>query len=455
MNDKFNPNFYTDLADDSAMIQAAVDAAAKVGEAVTIPRLNQRTGKRIWEITTAIRLYDDSVIFLDNCHLRQADGVNTCIFCNSYYEELISRCRTGRQKHICIIGKGNAVLDGGEPTGLTQENLEENGVKHLWANSMINMVNVGKVKIENLNIVNPRFWAMTFQYSTHIHIKDIHMQCPGLDRDCINVHVGCSHVTVDNVTANTAGSAVALTNLQNYRERPMRDCRYDDSIHNVTIHNVRGTAGRSLIKLLNHGGRKIYNVFIRNVVTDCESDPADPRPGLGLGKDEYVPIHPEIYNTAVNSAIQIGFDTPDTEDTPAQLGDTYNITIEDVVSRSAAAICIPGTAKDVLIGGVRVFAHGGAAAYIGSAPVKNVMLRDVYFAGERAAAAEDSKQACAVYFDNADVQEFVVQDIQSGNGHTALFGGSGKGQVQVSGVNKRWGDIPTNGCAGELKVVED
>ena len=451
MNEKFNPNFYTDLDSDSAMIQAAVDAAAEVGEAVTVPRLNRRTGKRIWEITAAIRLHENSVIFLDNCHLRQADGINTCIFQNSYYEELVSRCRTGRQKYISIIGKGNAVLDGGEPTGLTPENLEEQGVKHLWANCMINMVNVGKVKIENLTVVNPRYWAMTFQYSTHIHIKNIHMQCPGQDRDCINVHVGCSHVTVDNVTVNTAGSAVALTNLQNYRERPMRDCRYDDSIHNVTMENIRGTAG-SLVKLLNHGGRKIYNVFIRNVLTDCESDPTEPRPGYCMGKGEYVPIHPEIYNAPMQSAIQIGFDTPDTGDTPAQLGDTYNITIEDVVSRSPMAVYIPGTAKDVLVGGVRVFANGGAAACIGSAPVKNLLLRDVYFAGQRQ--ADDPRQRCAVYFDNANVQTFTVQDIQTGNGHTALFAGSGQGQVKVSGVHKRWGDIPTNGCTGDLQITE-
>ncbi len=454
MFEKFDPNFYTHLNSDSAMIQAAVDAAAEAGEAVTVPRHNERTGKTVWEITEAIKLHTGSVIYLDNCHLRQADGVNTCIFRNSYYEELISRCRTGRQKYISIIGKGNCVLDGGEPTGVTPETLEEHGLKHMWDNCMISMVNVGKVKIENLNIVNPRYWAMTFQYSTHIHIKNIHMQCPGQDRDCINVHVGCSHVTVDNVTAVTGGSAVALTNLKNYRERSMRDCRYDDSIHNVILHNVRGTAGRALVKLLNHGGRKIYNVFIRNVMTDCECDPTDSRPGLGVGKGEYVPLHPEIYNATMNSAIQIGFDTPDTQDTPAQLGDTYNITAEDVISRSAMAVYIPGTVKDLLVSGVRVFAHGGAAAYIGSAPVKNVMLRDVYFAGERINANEDPRQACAVYFDNADVQEFVVQDIQTGNGHTAVFGGSGKGSVQVSGIHKRWGDIPTNGCTGELKVTE-
>ena len=80
------------------------------------------------------------------------------------------------------------------------------------------------------------------------------------------------------------------------------------------------------------------------------------------------------------------------------------------------------------------------------------LLRDVYFAGQRQ--ADDPRQRCAVYFDNANVQTFTVQDIQTGNGHTALFAGSGQGQVKVSGVHKRWGDIPTNGCTGDLQITE-
>ena len=77
---RFNPNFYANLEDDSAMIQAAVDAAAETGETVTIPRHNERTGEDIWMITHAVRLHTGSVVCLDNCILRQADGMFENIF---------------------------------------------------------------------------------------------------------------------------------------------------------------------------------------------------------------------------------------------------------------------------------------------------------------------------------------------------------------------------------------
>ena len=83
MNNKFSPNSYSNLQDDSAMIQAAVDAAKGTGESVVIPRVNMRTGKCLWNIERAIRLHSGSVICLDNCVLRQADGMFDNIFVNS------------------------------------------------------------------------------------------------------------------------------------------------------------------------------------------------------------------------------------------------------------------------------------------------------------------------------------------------------------------------------------
>ena len=50
-----DPNFYKYLEDDSAMIQAAVDAAKESRAAVTIPRYNERTGKYVWNITPELR----------------------------------------------------------------------------------------------------------------------------------------------------------------------------------------------------------------------------------------------------------------------------------------------------------------------------------------------------------------------------------------------------------------
>ena len=63
---------------DSESIQNAIKIAAESGtRKVLIPRLNQRTGKSVWDIEKAIILTSDIEIILDNCLLRQADGVLT------------------------------------------------------------------------------------------------------------------------------------------------------------------------------------------------------------------------------------------------------------------------------------------------------------------------------------------------------------------------------------------
>ena len=79
----FNPNNYTHLSDDAAMIQAAVDAARESGASVVIPRHNERTGKDFWDLPRAVLLYSGSSILLDNCFLRQADESVDNIFRNS------------------------------------------------------------------------------------------------------------------------------------------------------------------------------------------------------------------------------------------------------------------------------------------------------------------------------------------------------------------------------------
>ena len=54
MKNTFSPNDYKYLESDSAMIQAAVDEAAKYGATVEIPRFNERTKKHLWEIDNTI-----------------------------------------------------------------------------------------------------------------------------------------------------------------------------------------------------------------------------------------------------------------------------------------------------------------------------------------------------------------------------------------------------------------
>ncbi len=107
-----DPNRY-ELASDAARIQAAVDEARASGGAVRIPRINARTNEPLWEIDTAIELHSGSVVYLDNCHLRLADGVFCNIFKNSHARTPQGLTPAGRQYDIRILGLGNAVLDGG------------------------------------------------------------------------------------------------------------------------------------------------------------------------------------------------------------------------------------------------------------------------------------------------------------------------------------------------------
>ena len=83
---RYDPNCYKNLADDAAMIQAAVDAAAEAGETVVIPRYNERRGENLWDIPRAVELHSGSVVCLDNCFLRLADDVFDNMFRNSNYE---------------------------------------------------------------------------------------------------------------------------------------------------------------------------------------------------------------------------------------------------------------------------------------------------------------------------------------------------------------------------------
>src|SRR5690554_5788738 len=93
----YNPNDFQNYDNDSDMIQAAVNAAAKSGVKVEIPRWNQRTGKDYWNITKAIELHTGSVIILDNSCLRLADGVFCNIFKNSNGRTEIGKTIQGRQ----------------------------------------------------------------------------------------------------------------------------------------------------------------------------------------------------------------------------------------------------------------------------------------------------------------------------------------------------------------------
>ena len=160
------------------MIQAAVDDAAQSGERVEIPRRNTRTGKDIWILPRAIRLYSGSTVILDNCHLRLADGAFDNIFKNSIARTEEAALVENRQYDICIAGMGNAVLDGGNHNGLVERNAREKGLSTL-VNTLIHFHNAQRIVVENLRMVNARYWGMTFHFCSHGRVSNLHFQSCG------------------------------------------------------------------------------------------------------------------------------------------------------------------------------------------------------------------------------------------------------------------------------------
>ena len=86
MSSLYCANDYAYLGSDSAMIQAAVIAAAEDGAEAVIPCINARTGEKLWSIDETILLPSGCVLTLINAHLRMADGTVCRMFQNSQAE---------------------------------------------------------------------------------------------------------------------------------------------------------------------------------------------------------------------------------------------------------------------------------------------------------------------------------------------------------------------------------
>ncbi|HCS72341.1 MAG TPA: hypothetical protein DIW17_00500 [Clostridiales bacterium] len=443
---KFNPNIYAYLENDSAMIQAAVDEAAKTGAKVTIPRYNARTLSNIWEITKAIRLHTGSVICLDNCYLRQADDVYENIFINSNQGTPLGYTREGRQYDIHVYGLGNAVLDGGKHNGLREFNHSKDGRPHIHNNCMFNFLNVERLSVENLRIINHRYWAFVHHYCTHGRISNINFYVPvqNMNQDGINLRTGCSHFIIENITGCTGDDTVALTNLYSCHDKPIREAGYDNSIHNVIIRNVQSCTRYSQVRLLNHYGKKIYNIVVENVMEDSESDYAN-LPG-------YESLHPEMDSLRVGACVRIGGDAYHKEGAKVQLTDTYNITVRNVVSQGRIGIKADCALCGGLFDNIRMYGKGGTAVYFGDGEIKNVVISNIIYPPnlfpnetddnrregpynqEWDVKHEPDREICAVYFKNVTAENIVVDNLMAGENLTSVFGGNGKADVRTSNV---------------------
>ena len=476
-----NVNSFLDAVCDSDMIQSAIDAAAKTGQSVLITKYNMRTGKDIWEITKAIELVDESSLILQNCHIRLADGVICNVFTNSNARKPIALEKKGKQKNITIKGIGSAVLDGGEHNGL----YEANGIartvskypdKETSLNCMIYFQNVENLVIDNLKIKDQRYWAICLYTTSYSRISNIcfdsssNVPC----QDGVDIMKGSHDIIVDNIRGCVGDNVVALLATEDEIYGKVVNNVRDGDIHNITIRNVMayGVGGCALIRLLNHDGYRIYNVRIDNLIEVSpwsEKDaPVAQNPDLVIvSDDEGNIVHkrhliPGEEGYRCEAAILIG-ESYWYSKSKAKHGDTFGISISNVMTHARYGICLNNTVLDSSFDNIRMFGNGYAAVYFGEGEMENLRFSNISYDKECKPLKEDehifiewnntkSDGFSCVHFNGTKVKEVSFDNIRSGNGMESVFGGHGVGSVRTIGVTA-FGDTLLSTAKG-IEIVE-
>lgn len=453
-----NVNDYKDKKSDSAMIQAAIDDAKVSGKAVVIPKINERTQKPIWDIDKTILLYSEITLILQNAHLRLADGAICNMFSNSNARKALAETNEGREENIHILGVGKALLDGGIHNGM----YEDNGITrkvmkktdhHITENCMMYFQNVHNIVIENITVKNPRYWAMYFIYSSYGRVSNIHFESESNvpNQDGVDLGKGCHNFIVEKITGCVGDNIVAINVTGHDIYGPKVGDIKNGDVHNIIIRDllIYGVGGCSLIRLLNHDGYRIYNIRIENVIEVSDWSDADAplaqNPDLTIKTDDEGNILPrrtiipgEIgYRT--ESAIIIG-ESYWYEETPAKHGDTFGISVSNIMTRSRYAVAINNTLLDSTFDNIRIFGNGYMTAYFGKGTVENVTFSNIRYDKDAIPHKEDENTYVewngtktegfnAVYFNGTNVKNVVFENMSLNEHIPNVFGGEGCGEI--------------------------
>ena len=429
-----DPNRY-ELASDAARIQAAVDEARASGGAVRIPRINARTNEPLWEIDTAIELHSGSVVYLDNCHLRLADGVFCNIFKNSHARTPQGLTPAGRQYDIRILGLGNAMLDGGNHNGLHEWTSETEGYPNIIENTFVHLHNVERFAIENLRVVRHRWWGVTCHYCAQGRIANLAFACEVnlQNMDGVDLRTGCHDILIENLTGSTGDDMVALTNIPYCARYDVAGL--DTAIHSVTIRNIRAklTGNHALVRLLNQGGRQLYNVLVDGV-TDLSSP----------GEELHRPY----------AAIRIGDMFYNYDQPMAKLGDTRGIILRNVMTRAQNGVYAACTLQDALIDGVQLFGDAGTGLCFNCCQARNITLRNMQYGYDSRIPASDRgriiqttddrlERLCGIYFHRSDCEGLTVDGLTMGRGGDAVVGGDhSRARLRLTNLAKLEPELP-------------
>ena len=336
----------------SAHITALIDAAIQNGTRTATVSGN-------FEIDSAIRLPSNFTLILEDCHLRMASGCFSNMFVNAHLDTDVGRTPQGTDRNISILGRGTAILDGGEYNGLSEKNSELNGMPPIWRNNLVLFANVDGFRVSGLSCRNQRWWALNFIYCANGYIGNLDFcanDCMytddgeilhGLRRgtgnhilvknaDGIDLRQGCHDILIENITGFTEDDTVALTALNGRLEKAYAVADLPSDLCRVEIRNVRSAAFCSNVRLLNQGEIKLHDILIDGVY-----DVAEDSPHMDKG----------IY------AVRIG-DTRMYGTRHATKEETYNITVRNVRGGGEHVIALAGEIGNLVMYDIEAF--GGA-----------------------------------------------------------------------------------------------
>lgn len=309
-----------------------------------------------WEIAQAIRLPSNFTLILQDCHLRMADGVFSNLFVNEHHDTDLGKCISGTDRNINIIGRGEAILDGGKYNGLSEKTQCQNGFPPIWKNNLLLFTNVDGFRISGISCRNQRWWALNFIYCANGYLGNIDFcandtaidengnEYHGLRRekyrevlvknaDGIDLRHGCHDIVIENITGFTEDDTIALSGFSNDFHNRFSVDGLPSDICNIEIRNIATAAFCTNVRLLNQGDVKLHDILIDGVF-----DMASASPYIDKG----------LY------AVRVG-DTRMYGTRHATKEETYNITIKNVRGGGEYAVALAGAMEDLVMYGIETF----------------------------------------------------------------------------------------------------
>lgn len=372
---------YREGVSDAQTIISAIHEAKDAGiSCVVIP---DNGGE--WVIDETVYLPDDIEIIVDNAHLKLADGV----FCNMFANENVKTLSHTTQKNITLRGIGNAVLDGGKYNGLSERTSMKNGMPHISKNTTMLFFNVRNLRIENIRVINQRWWGITNIFVTDSVFRNLDFKAD-LSRfadgvhypdelphnydevyvkngDGIDLRVGCNHILIENISGFTEDDSVALTALGAFEKRMGYFIEEaDPDIHDVKIRNVSTDSYLcSNVRLLNDNGFKLHHIEIDGVTGRNSSDTYRTVNCVRIGDILYKAIDSRDY----------------------KFGDTHHISVKNINSTAERCISLCRGVRDMVIENIAVKGKNAVAIGVPDdsyAEVENCRAENILISGEGA-----------------------------------------------------------------------